>query len=169
MKITPMEIQKQEFKRSLWGLDSNQVESFLETVSLAMEELVLENRGLQEAQALLKAEVRGYKEREEGFRDSILHSRQVMEGMEENAKKEAELIVSQAEIKAEDIINRAHQSYAKVKDDITELKRQRALLDARIRGVLAAHKKILDINREESQALDSRDDKIAVFKKSQRS
>ena len=113
MKITPMEIQKQDFKRGLWGLNPGQVENFLEVVSQAMEALVLENRGLQEAQALLKAEVRGFKEREEGFRESILHSKQVMEGMEENARKEAELIVSQAEMKAEDIINRAHHSYVK--------------------------------------------------------
>ncbi|MBI9076147.1 MAG: DivIVA domain-containing protein [Desulfatibacillum sp.] len=169
MKVTPMEIQKQEFKRSLWGFNSGQVESFLELVSQAMEEMVLERRSLSEAKALLEAEIHGYRKREEGFRESVLHSKHVMEGMEDHAKKQAELIISQAEIQAEDILNRAHQSYAKIKEDIIELKRQRAVLDVRIRGVLAAHKKILDISREENQALDSRDDKIAVFQKSQRS
>lgn len=165
MKITPMEIQQQRFKKRLLGFESGQVEAFLERVADAMEDLVLERAGLIEQNATLKAEITGYKKREDAFRQSVIHSRQVIEGLKKNAEKEAGLVVAQAEVKAENILNKAHKRFAKISEDITDLKRQRARLDIRIRGVLAEHKKILDIHREENDAQDAREEKIAVFKK----
>ncbi len=165
MKITPMEIQQQRFKKRLYGLDESQVEVFLERVADAVEDLVRERTELMDANRVLEAEINAYRDREDAFRESVVHSRQVMEGIQENATKEAELIVSEAQMKAENIINEAHAKYTKVSEDISDLKRRRASIDIQIRGILAAHKKVLDIARGENEAQDSREEKIAIFKK----
>ncbi len=44
MKITPLEIKRQEFKKTMRGYDTIEVETFLEMVSNEMEELIHENR-----------------------------------------------------------------------------------------------------------------------------
>src|SRR5207247_1918674 len=49
MKITPHDVQQQEFKSRLRGYDCEEVEAFLRTVSDAMEDLVKENAALKEA------------------------------------------------------------------------------------------------------------------------
>lgn len=48
MKITPLEIKRQLFKKSLRGYDSVEVETFLEMVSNEVEDLIRENRELKD-------------------------------------------------------------------------------------------------------------------------
>ena len=165
MKITPMEIQQQDFKKRLFGFDESQVEVFLERVADAVEDLVRERTELIEANEALEAELGAYKEREDAFRESVVHSRQVMDGIKENAEKEAELIVSEAHLQAEGILDRAHAKLVKVNEDISDLKRLRAKIDVQIRGVLAAHKKVLDMTRDEYSEKESKEGKVAIFKK----
>ena len=44
MKITPLEIKRQQFKKTMRGYDTVEVETFLEMVSNDMEDLIRENR-----------------------------------------------------------------------------------------------------------------------------
>ena len=68
---------------------------------------------------------KGYKKREEIFKRAILNSQKVLEQMKQNAQKSAELIIAEAEVNAEKMLNRAHNRLAQLHEDIAELKRQR--------------------------------------------
>jgi cell division initiation protein len=85
--------------------------------------------------------------------------------MKENAQKEAELIIADSEVKAEKILNRAHNRLAQLHEDMAELKRQRTQIEVQIRSVLEAHARLLDVGNEELRALDEEDNKLKVLTK----
>lgn len=164
MNLTPLDIQQQQFKVRLRGFDIREVDRFLEKIYEAVSELHTDNKALKEEIRKLKMENQGYKEREETFKRAMLNSQKVLEQMKENARKSAEIIIADAEVKAEKILNRAHNRLSQLHEDIAELKRQRMQIEVQIRSIIDAHSKLLEIGKESMDALDEADDKVAVLK-----
>lgn len=164
MNLTPLDIQQQQFKVRLRGFDIREVDRFLEKIYEAFSDLHADNKALKEEIRKLKMENQGFKEREETFKRAMLNSQKVLEQMKENARKSAEIIIADAEVKAEKILNRAHNRLSQLHEDIAELKRQRMQIEVQIRSVIEAHSKLLEIGKESMDALDEADDKVAVLK-----
>ena len=167
MKLTPLDIQQQQFRLKFRGFDVQEVDAFLETVADAFEALQAQNENLQEDIRRIGLEIQGYKEREETFKRAMLNSQKVVEQMKGNARKSAELIIAEAEIQAEKILNRAHNRLAQLHEDIAELKRQRMQIEVQIGSVIEAHAKLLEIGKESMKAMDDEDAKLKLLKQSQ--
>ncbi|MFH2064699.1 MAG: DivIVA domain-containing protein [Pseudomonadota bacterium] len=165
-KITPNDIQQQQFKIKFRGFDIREVDIYLEKLSEAFESLTIENSKLRDKIDRLNLESEGYKKREEIFKRAILNSQKVLEQMKQNAQKSAELIVAEAEVNAEKILNRAHNRLAQLHEDIAELKRQRMQIEVQIRSILESHTKLLDIEKEDAKVSDEADNKVKVFNRS---
>ena len=166
MKITPIEIQQQQFKVRFRGFDVKEVDKFLEQMTDTFELLQQENENAQNEIRRIKLESQGYKEREETFKRAMLNSQKVLDEMKENARKSAELIVANAELKAEKILNRAHKRLAQLHEDIAELKRQRMQIEVQIRSIIEVHTKLLEIGNEGMKAMDEEDAKLKLLKQS---
>lgn len=164
MKITPLDIQQQQFKTRFRGFDVREVDTFLEQMSGAFEKVLSENESLREDIRRLKLESQGYKEREETFKRAMLNSQKVLEQMKKNAQKSAELVVAEAEVKAERILNRAQNRLAQLHEDIAELKRQRMQIEVQIRSIIESHAKLLEIGIEETQTMEEEDEKLKLLK-----
>ena len=105
MRISPLDIQQQQFKvKTFRGLDPEDVDAFLQTVAGEMEGLIRENSLMKEEQSQHSRVMLDMAEKERELRDTLLSAQRVIEEMKTNARKEAELIVSEAEIKGERII-----------------------------------------------------------------
>lgn len=164
MKLTPLDIQQQQFKTRFRGFDVREVDAFLEQMSGAFEKALSENESLHEEIRRLKLESQGYKEREETFKRVMLNSQKVLEQMKKNAQKSAELVVAEAEVKAEKILNRAQNRLAQLHEDIAELKRQRMQIEVQIRLIIESHAKLLEIGIEETQTMEEEDEKLKLLK-----
>ena len=164
MKITPIEIQQQQFKVRFRGFDVREVDRFLEQMTDTFELLQQENENAQNEIRRIKLESQGYKEREETFKRAMLNSQKVLDEMKENARKSAELIIANAELKAEKILNRAHKRLAQLHEDIAELKRQRMQIEVQIRSIIEVHTKLLEIGNEGMKAMDEEDAKLKLLK-----
>lgn len=164
MNLTPLDIQQQQFRVRFRGFDIHEVDRFLEQLAEAFTALQSENKELREEIRRLKLETQGYKEREETFKRAMLNSQKVLEQMKENARKSAEVIIADAEVKAEKVLNRAHNRLSQLHEDIAELKRQRMQIEVQIRSVIDSHSKLLEIGKESMEAMDAADDKVAVLK-----
>ena len=121
MKMTPLDIQQQQFKIKFRGFDVREVDTFLEQMADAFESLQGENIRLNQEIKRLQHEAHGYREREESFKRAMLNSQKVLEQMKENARKSAELVVAEAEVKAEKILSRAQNRLSQLHEDIAEL------------------------------------------------
>ena len=123
-----------------------------------------ENENAQNEIRRIKLESQGYKEREETFKRAMLNSQKVLDEMKENARKSAELIVANAELKAEKILNRAHKRLAQLHEDIAELKRQRMQIEVQIRSIIETHTKLLEIGNEGMKTMDEEDAKLKLLR-----
>ena len=164
MSLTPLDIQQQQFRVRFRGFDIHEVDRFIEQVTESFNALQGENKALKEEIRRLKLETQGYKEREETFKRAMLNSQKVLEQMKDNARKSAEIIVADAEVKAEKILNRAHNRLSQLHEDIVELKRQRMQIEVQIRAIIESHSKLLEIGKESMDVLDEADEKVAVLK-----
>ncbi len=166
MQITPLDIQQHQFKIKFRGFDVHEVDMFLEEVTETFETLLTTQQSLAEKIRRLKGENKGYREREETFKRAMLHSQKVLEQMKENARKSAELIIADAEIKAEKLLNRAHNRLSQLHEDIAELRRQRRQIEIQIHSIIENHSKLLEIGKEEMNAKDEEDAKLKLLKQS---
>ena len=78
----------------------------------AFEALLKENETHKEELSRLQSEIQGFKNREDTFKRALLNSQKVIENMKENAQKSAELIIAEAEVKAEKILNKMRRIFA---------------------------------------------------------
>lgn len=166
MPITPLDIQQRQFKTRFRGFDIREVDSFLEQMADAFESLQSKIKNLNQEISRLKLENQGYKEREETFKRAMLNSQKVLEQMKQNARKSAELVIADAEVKAEKILSRAQNRLAQLHEDITELKRQRMQIEVQIRSIIESHSKLLEIGKEETRIREEEDAKLKLFKPS---
>ncbi len=150
----------------LRGYDPREVEVFLEKTADAFEALQRENRRVVAEIQRLEHETQGYRKREETFKQALLNSQKVLEQMKENARKSAELIIAEAEVKAEKILNQAHNRLAQLHEDISELKRQRMQIEVQIGSIIEAHSRLLEMGKEGMKQLDAEDSKLKILKQS---
>jgi cell division initiation protein len=137
MKISPLDIQQQQFKgKMLGGLDPNDVDAFLQTVAAEMEGLIRENNELKEQQTRHTREMTDMGEKEKDLRETMLAAQRITEDMKVNARKEADLIVSEAELKAERIVADAEKRLIDIKVSIEEMRRQKIQFESSLKGLL---------------------------------
>ena len=164
MNITPLDIQQQKFKTRIRGFDIREVDAFLEQVANVFESLHRTHKGMQEEVRRLEIEIQGYRKREETFKRALLNSQKVLDQMKDNARKSAELIIAESEVKAEKILNNAHNRLAQLHEDISELKRQRTQIEVQIGSIVEAHSKLLELSKEGAKTMDEEDAKLKVLK-----
>jgi cell division initiation protein len=163
MDITPLDIQNRQFRVKFRGFDVKEVDAFLEQVAEAFLEFNQRAERLQRALERSKREVTAYREREETFKTALQNSQTVMEQMQSNAKKSAELIIADAEVKAEKLLQGASRRLSQMHEDIAELKRQRQQIESEIQSIIETHTKILETGKAEMKAHDAQDERLRLL------
>ncbi|MEK7878747.1 MAG: DivIVA domain-containing protein, partial [candidate division NC10 bacterium] len=126
MRITPIDIRQQQFTLKLFrGFDVQEVDAFLEDLANDYEELVKENALLKEQLAGLEERARGVTDREKMLQDTLVTTQRMVEEFKENGRREAQLVVREAAIQADKILEEARAEEAKIKNQILALKRAR--------------------------------------------
>ncbi len=125
MKISPLEIKKQEFKTSIAGYDKNEVRAFLDLVRAEVEGLIRENTILKDELKEAMRKIEEYREKEKILQETLIAAREMKEEIVDRARKESEIIIAEAEVKARKIMEEAHRKVAEISAEINELKRQR--------------------------------------------
>lgn len=129
MRLSAIDIKKQEFRKSFKGYDVNEVEAYLDTVANEMEKLFIEIENLKEKISHLENdgeklshEIEVYRENEKTFQKAIVKSQDMSEDILENATKRAELIVKESEIIAAKVKMQAKEEIMNLKQELEELR-----------------------------------------------
>jgi cell division initiation protein len=134
--LSPLEIQKQTFSRALKGYHPDDVRAYLHLVAEEIERLVRENDRLSRETAAMREDLEDHSNRERILKDTLLSAQKVAEDLTGNARKEAELIVKDAELLADRVIGQAMQRVGDLERTINELKIERRALRNRLQGTL---------------------------------
>lgn len=142
-ELTPIDITQREFQRRFRGLDPVEVKTFLEGVAEELQRLLMENASKDEQIQKLEIRLHTYEQRENQLKEALLSVQRMTDDIKEKSRKEADLILKDAEIKAEKLLERAHLSLAQLQGRVADLKRQKALFESRIRGAIKLHQDLL--------------------------
>ena len=140
MRITPLDIQQKQYKRVFRGLDPDEVTQFLEIVRSEFEDLVKENNALKDELRRKESDIGEYREREKTLKDTMMTAQRISEDIKVNAKKDAELVLSEAQLQADKIIQGAHARLVSVVEEINELRRQRVSYESGLKSLLDSHR-----------------------------
>ncbi len=151
MRITPLDIQQKQFPVRFRGFDMEEVYAFLEVIREEMEDLIRENASLKEQLHRTEAQLQEYREMENTLRETLLTAQQLVEDYKTNARKEAELIIKEAEMKADAIIKEAQEKVIKIHEDIVDLKGIRRHFKEELRRLIESHLRMLEFDEEREE------------------
>lgn len=144
MKITPLDIQQQQFKgKMLGGLDPDDVDSFLQAVAAEMEGLLRENTELKELTNRQSRELADQSQKEKDLRETMLAAQRITDEMKSNAQKEAELIVSEAQLQAKRLVDDAERTVADLQARVQDVRRQRLQFEMEFKALLDNHARMI--------------------------
>ena len=148
MRITPLDIQQKQFSTRFRGFDMEEVDSFLELIREEMEELLRENANLREESRRYEKQLKEYKNIETTLKDTLISTQQMVEEYRNNARKEADLIAKDAELKAEEMIKDAQEKIVKIHEDITDLKGVRRHFKEELKRLIESHLGMMEFDKE---------------------
>jgi len=151
MRITPLDIQQKQFPMKFRGFDVEEVYAFLEAIREEMEDLLRENATLKETAHRLENQIKEYKDIETTLRETLMTAQQMVEEYKTNARKEAELLVKEAEIKADVLLREAQEKVIKIHEDIVDLKGIRRHFKEEMRRMIESHLKMLEFDKEREE------------------
>lgn len=143
MPLTPLDIHNKEFSRSFRGYDEDEVNEFLDQVIKDYEALIRENKDLQNQLAAIQERLDHFANIEETLSKTIIVAQEAADEVKNNSKKEAQLIIKEAEKNADRIINESLAKSRKIALEIEELKKQASIYRTRFRTLLEAQLELL--------------------------
>ena len=146
MRITPIDIQQQQFKSRLMGYDKAGVDQFLESLASEIERLFRQNQALQEELARARSSLAAMREREATLKETLLTTQRVTDELKANARREAELLLADAEVRAERVMRNAEDRRLQLIGEIQEIKRQKIDFETSLRCMLEKHVRMLELN-----------------------
>jgi cell division initiation protein len=161
MKLTPLDIQRQSFQVRFRGFDRDEVTTFLNVVAEEMEQLRSENEKLQEEARRQSALLSEHHEREQILKNTLVSAQRTSEDIKENAKKQSQMLLKEAELAADRLIEAAQSKAHDIERDILDLKQQKRQM---LNSILAAIANLRSLIQAMSEA-EAQQDKVSFLKR----
>src|SRR5437879_5791295 len=119
MRISPLDIRQQQFTvKWLRGFDIHEVDAFLDDIAEDYEAVLKENAQLKEQVGTFEERARGLAERERALQDTLVTTHRLGDEMKATARREADLLTREAELRSEKIIEEGHAEAARIRSEI---------------------------------------------------
>lgn len=141
--MTPLDIKKQEFTRSFRGVDAQEVYNFLQMVGDQWDNLLDENRRLEQKVREYDNKLEHYRKIEEALQEALETARDNSHKTIENAQREAQIILKEARSASEEIRKKASTDHKRLKHDISKISGRRDEVVARLRAFLMSELELL--------------------------
>jgi len=125
------------------GYSDEDVDVFLDEVADAFESLFQENIESRERIDRLEEQIRHYESLKEALQKTLLSAQQQADDTKSNARKEAELILKDAEIRGRDLLGESYGEKRRLQQDLIQLKQVEEDFRFKFRSLLEAHLNLL--------------------------
>ena len=139
MKIAPIDIAHKNFTRRMMGIDQGEVTDFLRQIAEEMEAIIRDRNVLRESVREKELAILEYRERDELLKNTITTATKMSDRIQQDADREARLIINDAKQQAEMIVRDARDSLKKMFQEIAELKKVRMQYENNLRALTQAH------------------------------
>ncbi len=162
MRITPLDIQQMVFKVSFRGYDKEEVNRFLEELAQTVEALNRDHAVQREKIIFLEQQLAELKRTEATLSNTLLSAQSLAEDVKQNAHREADLVIKEAELKAGELIRQARVELTDTQRDLSSLQKQRLLMIERLRASLRMFERLFEVEEQEAlhDAATASEDKL---------
>ncbi len=146
--LSPLDVRRYDFGRSLRGYDPERVEQFREQVAVELERL---SRALQELENKAKGfheQLRAFRERDKALNDALVSAQQLRAEIKESTEREAGLIVREAQLEGERQLDGVRGQITRLEAYLAELDRARRTHLAQLR--MLAERQLAEVSAAES-------------------
>ncbi|MCH7548452.1 MAG: DivIVA domain-containing protein [Candidatus Krumholzibacteriota bacterium] len=154
MRITPLDVRKQQFRKAMRGLDAEEVYAFLSTVADEYEAVLSDNKALRERLLELDDKVQEYRSLEKTLRNTLLTAERVTVEAKDNARREAMIIVKEAQMEAEKALRDIKTEATTLRQQAQQLRAQRDAYLAKMRVVTESHLSFVEATQSDFQVED---------------
>ena len=154
-RLTAMDIEKQVFKTRMRGYDPEEVGYYLKSVAEEVERLNLENGKLKEDLGRLRGEHEELRSREEVLQKTLVTAQRMSDELKERSEAQADLIIREARMKSERMLQEAQDQLAKLEAEISRCRIERDLFEKRLRSMIDEHVTLLEQRGEEESGMDN--------------
>lgn len=149
--LTPLDIHNQEFKRSFRGYNEDEIDEFLDRVVKDYEQLYRENVELKETIDRLKTKVEHFQHLENTLHNTLVVAQETAEEVKLNAKKEAELVLKEAKVNGQRMLDEANDKVRQRIAEYEELQQQTQIYRTKMRTLVLTQLELLKTSDEEDR------------------
>lgn len=160
--LSPLDIHNKEFTRGIRGYQVDEVNEFLDQVIKDYEITIRSKKDLETEVEGLHEKVEHFSKIEDTLNKSIVIAQETAEELKANARKEAKLIIKEAEKNADRIINEALGQSRKIAMETEELKRQSKVFRTRLKMLIEAQLDMVD-NDDWEEFLGTDEDEAEIL------
>ena len=147
MALTAENITSKKFDTKMRGYNQAEVGAFLNEVAATVAELTSQNRELQEEVRANEEKLKYFADLKDSLNKSILVAQEAADKVKNNAKKEAEITVREAQKQATDIVAAANEKAAastrKLTTETNDLKKQTRIFRQRLQVMLESQLEVV--------------------------
>ena len=145
MRLTAQDIRQQQFAvKLIRGFDPQEVDAFLEEVADDWEELLKENNLLKEQLATLEDQKKASDEHATSLQQTLIVAQKMAEEFRESSKRAAEIVLREAQLQAEKLLEEKRQELNKLTLDIDGLKQAKRQLAEELLSTLRMHQRLVE-------------------------
>jgi len=144
MRLSPLDIQHMEFQRTASGYHRRQVREFLERVAMEREELLREVQALREDLDRRDEQIAELQAAEAELQRAIIAAERIGNEIKENAKKEAQLVLQEADHLKQERLQGAEARLRSANAELARVERETSLFREQFRGMLEAYMRSLE-------------------------
>jgi DivIVA domain-containing protein len=124
-RLTPVDVRRMEFPKSMRGYDQARVDDFREQVADELERLTRLNQDLDASVRSLTEQLRAFRDRDKALNDALVSAQQLRAEVREQSEREAQLILREARGEADRIVQGAQMQAMRFSEQIVLLARMR--------------------------------------------
>lgn len=148
MKLSPVNIKRQEFSKAVRGYSIGEVNDFLEKVAEEVESALKENETLRRTVDHLNLDIERYKTIEDSLQKALIAAQESSGLALQKANEEATRIVEEAGKEATVILGDSQEKAIKLQTHIAELEERMAWLIARLTAMVETQEDLLGLRNK---------------------
>lgn len=142
--ITPMDIHNKEFETGFRGYDKEAVNAFMAELVHDYETLYRDNREMTDKIEQLEKRIAQYEKMEATMNDALVLVQETGENVKNSARKEADLIIQEAEQQRRQIIAEAERQLREGCEKYAVIRNEVAVFKARMESLLNSQMQMVD-------------------------
>lgn len=148
--LTPLDIENKRFTKAIKGYNSNEVDEFLDEITVEYEKLYKENAELRSEVESNKKDLEHYRSVEHTLQNTLVMAQTTAEDIKKMAGQQADQIVKDAELNARKAVEDLSRQEFEMRVKLEEMKKKFDMYKAKMEALLISQLEMLkDEGKEE--------------------